>query len=68
MKIQTISVVLMSLVLALAFMSLATAQQSKCVRTMASGQLSVAVAAIKEKGILSGQRIEHRSVGAPRRV
>ena len=34
-------------------------------RAMESGQLSAAVAAIKEKGVLSGQRIERREIGAP---
>jgi phage terminase small subunit len=34
-------------------------------RGMANGQLSAAVAAIKEKGILSGKRIERAEVGAP---
>jgi phage terminase small subunit len=34
-------------------------------RAMESGQLSAAVAAIKEKGVLSGQRIERAEVGAP---
>ncbi|MGA8693996.1 MAG: hypothetical protein WB689_09130 [Xanthobacteraceae bacterium] len=29
------------------------------------GQLSAAVAAIKEMGVLSGQRIERREIGAP---
>jgi hypothetical protein len=32
---------------------------------MASGQISAAVAAIKEKGIFSGKRIERREIGAP---
>jgi hypothetical protein len=32
---------------------------------MKSGQLSAVVAAIKEKGVLTGQRIERREVGPP---
>ena len=32
---------------------------------MESGQLSAAVAAIREMGVLSGQRIECREIGAP---
>jgi hypothetical protein len=32
---------------------------------MASGQISAAVTAIKEKGILSGKRIERQEVGGP---
>jgi hypothetical protein len=32
---------------------------------MASGQISAAVSAIKEKGVLSGKRIERSEVGAP---
>jgi phage terminase small subunit len=35
------------------------------VRAMESGQLSAAVSALKEKGVLSGQRIERREIGAP---
>ena len=34
-------------------------------RAMESKQFSAASAAIKEKGILSGQRIERREIGAP---
>jgi hypothetical protein len=34
-------------------------------RAMESGQLSAAVATIREKGILSGKRIERTEVGAP---
>jgi hypothetical protein len=34
-------------------------------RAMQSGQLSAAVAAIREIGVLSGQRIERKEVGAP---
>jgi len=34
-------------------------------RAMESGQLSAAVAAIKEVGILSGQRVERKEVGPP---
>jgi hypothetical protein len=33
--------------------------------TMASGQISAAVAAIKEKGVLSRQRIERAEIGGP---
>jgi hypothetical protein len=29
------------------------------------GQLSAAIAAIKEKGVLTGKRIERREVGGP---
>jgi hypothetical protein len=32
---------------------------------MEKGQLSAAVAAIKEKGVLSGKRIERSEVGSP---
>ena len=32
---------------------------------MASGQISAAVSAIKEKGVLSGKRIERSEFGAP---
>jgi hypothetical protein len=32
---------------------------------MQSGQLSAAVAAIKEKGVLTGKRIERSEVGGP---
>jgi hypothetical protein len=32
---------------------------------MENGQLSAAVAAIKEKGVLTGKRIERTEVGAP---
>jgi hypothetical protein len=35
------------------------------VRALENGQLSAAVAAIKEKGVLSGKRIERAEVGAP---
>jgi hypothetical protein len=35
------------------------------VRALENGQLSAAVAAIKEKGVLSGQRLERREIGAP---
>jgi hypothetical protein len=35
------------------------------VRAMESGQLNAAVAAIKEKGVLSGKRIERSEVGGP---
>ena len=35
------------------------------VRAMESGQLSAAVSALKEKGVLSGKRIERREVGGP---
>jgi hypothetical protein len=35
------------------------------VRAMANGQLSAAVSTIKEKGILSGKRIERSEVGTP---
>jgi phage terminase small subunit len=34
-------------------------------RAMESGQLSAAVAAIKEKGVLTGKRIERSELGAP---
>jgi hypothetical protein len=34
-------------------------------RAMESGQFSAAVTAIKEKGVLSGKRVECREVGAP---
>jgi phage terminase small subunit len=34
------------------------------VRALESGQLSAAVSAIKEKGVLSGKRIERSEVGA----
>jgi hypothetical protein len=34
-------------------------------RAIESGQLSAAVAAIKEKGVLTGQRIERKEIGAP---
>jgi hypothetical protein len=34
-------------------------------RATASGQIGAAVTAIKEKGILSGKRIERREIGAP---
>jgi hypothetical protein len=32
---------------------------------MESGQLSAAIAAIREMGVLSGQRIERREIGVP---
>ena len=32
---------------------------------MQSGQLSAAVSALKEKGVLSGKRVERREVGDP---
>jgi hypothetical protein len=35
------------------------------VRVIENRRLSAAVAAIKEKGVLSGQRIERREIGAP---
>ena len=35
------------------------------VRAMESGQFSAAVAAIKEKGVLSGKRVERAEVGPP---
>jgi len=35
------------------------------VQAMESGQLNAAVAAIKEKGVLSGKRVERREVGGP---
>src|SRR6516165_3907624 len=35
------------------------------VRAMGSGQLTAAVAAIKEKGVLSGKRVERSEVGLP---
>jgi phage terminase small subunit len=35
------------------------------VAAMRSGQISAAVAAIKEKGVLSGKRIERAEIGAP---
>jgi hypothetical protein len=35
------------------------------VRAMKSGQLNAAVAAIKEKGVLSGKRVERGEVGGP---
>lgn len=35
------------------------------VRAMESGQLSAAVTAIKEKGVLSGKRVERSEIGAP---
>lgn len=43
------------------------AQEADEVRQMAlkSGQLSAAVAAIKEKGVLTGKRIERSEIGAP---
>jgi hypothetical protein len=34
-------------------------------RAMQSGQLSAAVSALKEKGVLSGKRVERREVGGP---
>jgi hypothetical protein len=34
-------------------------------RAMESGQLSAAVSALKEKGVLSGKRVERSEVGAP---
>jgi hypothetical protein len=39
--------------------------RKRCARALESSQLSAAVAAIKEKGVLSGQRIERREIGAP---
>jgi hypothetical protein len=36
-----------------------------CACALENGQLSAAVTAIKEKGILSGKRIERREIGAP---
>jgi phage terminase small subunit len=35
------------------------------VRALENGQLSAAVTAIKEKGILSGKRIERAEIGTP---
>jgi hypothetical protein len=35
------------------------------VRAMERGQLNAAVAAIKEKGVLSGKRVERSEVGGP---
>jgi len=35
------------------------------VRAMEGGQLNAAIAAIKEKGVLSGERIERSEVGPP---
>jgi len=34
-------------------------------RAMESGQLSAAVSALKEKGVLSGKRVERSEIGAP---
>jgi hypothetical protein len=35
-------------------------------RAIESGQLSAVVSALKEKGVLSGKRIERAEIGAPR--
>ena len=43
---------------------MAEAEQVR-VRAMDSGQLNAAVAAIKEKGVLSGKRVERSEVGGP---
>lgn len=40
------------------------AEQARA-QAMASGQLSAAVSAIKEKGVLSGKRIERAEIGGP---
>jgi hypothetical protein len=34
-------------------------------RAMESGQLSAAVSALKEKGVLSGKRVDRKEVGQP---
>jgi hypothetical protein len=39
------------------------ANKQPVARALENGQLSAAIAAIKEKGVLSGQRIERREVG-----
>jgi phage terminase small subunit len=40
------------------------AEQARC-GAMAAGQYAAAIAAIKEKGVLSGQRVERRESGSP---
>jgi hypothetical protein len=45
--------------------SLAAEAEEVRQHAMRSGQLSAAITAIKEKGVLSGQRIERKEVGPP---
>jgi hypothetical protein len=44
---------------------LETIAETILVRAMESGQLSAAVSALKEKGVLSGTWIERAEIGAP---
>jgi hypothetical protein len=45
--------------------SLISEAEKARVRAMDNGQLSAAVAGIKQKGVLTGKRIERSEIGAP---